>query len=79
MPSTKNANGDSHFPQRLKNFFRINSGSRDRETTHGHGPPRSDTKAAFRQTRFFSVGRLRSATTASEGNPLDEILKRTVH
>ncbi|GAB1313248.1 serine/threonine protein kinase, AGC [Madurella fahalii] len=79
MPSTKNANGDSHFPQRLKNFFRISSGSRDRETTHGHGPPRSETKTAFRQTRFFSVGRLRSATTASEGNPLDEALSPTAH
>lgn len=81
MPSTKNANGDSHFPQRLKNFFRITSGSRDRESTHGHGhgPARSDTKTAFRQTRFFSVGRLRSATTASEGNPLDEALSPTAH
>ncbi|AEO71425.1 uncharacterized protein THITE_2123757 [Thermothielavioides terrestris NRRL 8126] len=82
MPSTKTANGDSHFPQRLKNFFRINSGSRDRADTaaqaHG-GAARTDSKTAFRQTRFFSVGRLRSATTASEGNPLDETLSPTAH
>ncbi|KAL2019129.1 hypothetical protein VTK56DRAFT_10080 [Thermocarpiscus australiensis] len=78
MPSTKNANGDSHFPQRLKNFFRINSGGRDRDTSHGSAP-RSETKTAFRQTRFFSVGRLRSATTASEGNPLEESLSPTAH
>lgn len=79
MPSTKIANGDSHFPQRLKNFFRINSGSRDRETAQSHGAPRSESKTTFRQTRFFSVGRLRSATTASEGNPLDEALSPTAH
>lgn len=90
MPSaTKNAHGDSHFPQRLKNFFRISSGSRDREASNttattttaqaGHGTPRSDSKTAFRQTRFFSVGRLRSATTASEGNPLEESLSPTAH
>ncbi|KAK4241057.1 kinase-like domain-containing protein [Achaetomium macrosporum] len=79
MPSTKNANGDSHFPQRLKNFFRISSGGRDRAETAAQNAPRSDTKSAFRQTRFFSVGRLRSATTASEGNPLDETLSPTAH
>ncbi|KAL2255317.1 hypothetical protein VTK26DRAFT_3624 [Humicola hyalothermophila] len=87
MPSaTKNAHGDSHFPQRLKNFFRISSGSRDRESNNnnnssqaGHGTPRSDAKTAFRQTKFFSVGRLRSATTASEGNPLEEALSPTAH
>ncbi|KAK4111259.1 Serine/threonine-protein kinase nrc-2 [Canariomyces notabilis] len=79
MPSTKIANGDSHFPQRLKNFFRINSGNRDREAAHGHSSLRSENKTAFRQTRFFNVGRLRSATTASEGNPLDESLSPTAH
>ena len=79
MPSTKNAHGDSHFPQRLKNFFRISSGSRDRETNPAQPAPRSDNKTAFRQTRFFSVGRLRSATTASEGHPLDESLSPTAH
>ncbi|KAL2135225.1 hypothetical protein VTI74DRAFT_9317 [Chaetomium olivicolor] len=84
MPSTKNANGDSHFPQRLKNFFRISSGSRDRadNTTSNSvsaAAPRSDSKTPARQTRFFSVGRLRSATTASEGNPLDETLSPTAH
>ncbi|KAJ4306928.1 serine/threonine protein kinase, AGC [Collariella sp. IMI 366227] len=84
MPSTKTANGDSHFPQRLKNFFRISSGSRDRadnnnNTTHSTTNARPDTKTPARNTRFFSVGRLRSATTASEGNPLDESLSPTAH
>ena len=80
MPSTKTAHGDSHFPQRLKNFFRISSGSRDRDSSQAHAPPRSDSKTnAFRQTRFFGVGRLRSGTTASEGNPLEEALSPTAH
>ncbi|KAK3297639.1 kinase-like domain-containing protein [Chaetomium fimeti] len=56
MPSTKNANGDIHFHQKHN---------------AAHGAPRSDTKSAFRQTKFWTVGRLRSATTASEGNPLE--------
>jgi len=92
MPSTKNTNGDSHFPQKLKNFFRINSGSKDRNgdaasTGTGHGASaggivgglRAESKTPFRQSRFFSVGRLRSATIASEGNPLDESMSPTAH
>ncbi|KAM7209430.1 putative serine/threonine-protein kinase [Naviculisporaceae sp. PSN 640] len=84
MPSTKNANGDSHFPQRIKNFFRINSGNRDRDANANAGSNasatlRPDTKGPFRQSRFFSVGRLRSATIASEGNPLDESMSPTAH
>lgn len=86
MPSIKNANGDSHFPQRLKNFFRISSGSREKDSTNtGHGSSttsatlRPDIKVPFRQSRFFSVGRLRSATVASEGNPLDETMSPTAH
>ena len=94
MPSTKNANGDSHFQQKLKSFFRINSGGRDREnsrdvrdaSSHGSASLRSENtsttpNAQKRQTttRFFSVGRLRSATTASEGHPLDESMSPTAH
>ncbi|KAH6850902.1 kinase-like domain-containing protein [Chaetomium sp. MPI-CAGE-AT-0009] len=78
MPSTKNANGDIHFHQKVKGWFTRNSSNRDRaaDTTaaqHNAGPgaPRSDSKSAFRQTKFWTVGRLRSATTASEGNPLE--------
>lgn len=35
--------------------------------------------SAFRQTKFFSVGRLRSTTVASEGNPLDEHMSPTAN
>lgn len=78
MPKIQNANGDSHFPQKLKNFFRINTGSKDREKDHA-SPPKADNKTPFRQTKFFSVGRLRSTTVASEGHPLDETMSPTAH
>ncbi|KAL1878565.1 hypothetical protein VTK73DRAFT_7830 [Phialemonium thermophilum] len=78
MPKTHNANGDSHFPQRLKNFFRINTGSKDREKDHPVSL-KADNKLPFRQTKFFSVGRLRSGTVASEGNALEESLSPTAH
>jgi protein-serine/threonine kinase len=78
MPSSKNANGDIHFHQKVKGWFTRNSANRDRDNTTAavqnaasHAAPRSDTKSTFRQTKFWTVGRLRSATTASEGNPLD--------
>jgi len=86
MPSTKIANGDSHFHQKVKGWFTRNSNNRDRaaDTTppqnSPHATQRSDTKSTFRQTKFWTVGRLRSATTASEGNPLDaETLSPTAH
>ncbi len=44
--------------------------------------PPSDPRprAPFRPgSKFFSVGRLRSTTVASEGNPLDEALSPTAH
>ncbi|KAK4455488.1 Serine/threonine-protein kinase [Podospora aff. communis PSN243] len=78
MPSTKNANGDSHFPQKLKAFFRINSGSKDGSTSTSSSL-KAESKTPFRQSRFFSVGRLRSATVASEGHPLDESMSPTAH
>ncbi|EAA27239.1 hypothetical protein GE21DRAFT_3215 [Neurospora crassa] len=88
MPSTKNANGEGHFPSRIKQFFRINSGSKDHKDRDAHttssshgGAPRADAKtpSGFRQSRFFSVGRLRSTTVVSEGNPLDESMSPTAH
>lgn len=54
---------------------------------YAHGDQRSDgsngnsNKGAFRGTRLFSntVGRLRSQTVASEGNPLDDAISPTAH
>ncbi|KAF3766313.1 serine/threonine-protein kinase nrc-2 [Cryphonectria parasitica EP155] len=92
--SSKQPNGNSHFPQKLKNFFRISSFNNEKGLSisstgaagdsHSHfvganGSGKTD-KNSFRQSRFFAtVGRLRSTTTASEGHPLDEALSPTAH
>ncbi len=82
MPSTKNTNGDIHFHQKVKGWFTRNPSKGDRapeptpaaaapQNPASHAASRGDSKSTFRQTKFWTVGRLRSATTASEGNPLD--------
>jgi len=77
MPSSTKSPGASHFPQKLKNFFRINSLS---SSGGADGPLKSDSKSSFRQSKFFTtVGRLRSTTVASEGHALDEALSPTAH
>jgi len=77
MPSSAKSPGASHFPQKLKNFFRINSLS---SSNGSDGALRSDSKSSFRQSKFFTtVGRLRSTTVASEGHALDEALSPTAH
>ncbi|CAK7204416.1 serine/threonine protein kinase, AGC [Sporothrix eucalyptigena] len=99
--SSNNGNGNSHFPQKLKNFFRINnsaadhsgSGSNNEKSSHNErsekpsllslrtdnsgGNGNGSSKTSFRQSKFFSVGRLRSHTVASEGNILEEALSPT--
>ncbi|KAH7040128.1 protein kinase NRC-2 [Microdochium trichocladiopsis] len=89
-PSSGNG-GNSHFNQKLKNFFRINSATHSEKEKHLDGAtagntqtsPKADPRSTLRQSknRFFSstVGRLRSTTTASEGNPLDEAMSPTAH
>ncbi|KAK7746825.1 serine/threonine protein kinase, AGC [Cytospora paraplurivora] len=83
MPSIKSTNGNSHFPQKLKNFFRISSFNGEKRPIapdHSHASFKSDSKSSFRQSKFFStVGRLRSTTTTSEGHPLDEALSPTAN
>lgn len=72
----KNVNGNSHFPTKLKNFFRINSLGSDK-TEGVKDAPKQEGKS-FRQSKFFS-GRNRSATVASEGHPLDDGVSPTAH
>jgi protein-serine/threonine kinase len=80
--ASKKHNESSHFPTRIKNFFRINSSSsnvtphssseRDRDASPSIGA-KTEAKSTFRQSRFLpTIGRNRSTTVASEGNPLDE-------
>ncbi|CAK48709.1 serine/threonine-protein kinase nrc-2 [Aspergillus awamori] len=85
LASKKHSNDSSHFPTRIKNFFRINSSSSNSSHASHHNnesrdrdgntspPAKSDAKSGFRQSRFLpTIGRNRSTTVASEGNPLDE-------
>lgn len=76
LSTNKSVNGgNSQVGQKIKNFFRINSSTRDDEPkTSSEGPstPRSEHK--LRNSRFLPhIGRNRSQTVASEGNALDEL------
>jgi protein-serine/threonine kinase len=77
--TNKHSNGHSPFPQKLKNFFRINSLGNNNNEKHD-GSIKSESKSSFRQSKFFpNVGRNRSTTVASEGNALDDGLSPTAH
>jgi protein-serine/threonine kinase len=78
MSPNKHPNGTSHFPQKLKNFFRINSNPTNGEKNDG--AVKAENKSSFRQSKFFSGGgRNRSTTVASEGNALDDAVSPTAH
>ncbi|KAI1846527.1 hypothetical protein JX266_007424 [Neoarthrinium moseri] len=83
MPSLQSPRGN--FNQKLKNFFKINNDSKashasDRALDTGALKNNDSKSNGFRNTKFFStVGRLRSTTTASEGNTLDEAMSPTAH
>ncbi len=81
MSSGKQPNGSNHFPQKLKNFFRINSsGNNNISNNDGTTTPKAENKSSFRQSRFLpSISRNRSATVASEGNQLDDGVSPTAH
>ncbi|KAI1136705.1 Pkinase-domain-containing protein [Hypoxylon sp. FL0543] len=72
---------NSHFNQKLKNFFRINTNTNGEKEKSLDHPLKAESKVGFRQSRrfFTNVGRIRSTTTASEGNPLDDALSPTAH
>ncbi|KAI9809921.1 MAG: serine/threonine protein kinase, AGC [Sarcosagium campestre] len=73
------SNGNNHFPQKFKNFFKINSlSSNGNNAGDGSSAQKSDSKSSFRQSRFLpTINRNRSTTIASEGNPLDESMSPT--
>ncbi|KAA8565830.1 hypothetical protein EYC84_009650 [Monilinia fructicola] len=81
MSSNKHSNGHSPFPQKLKNFFRINSSANHGEKSEKNDPSlKSESKSSFRQSKFFpGGGRNRSTTIASEGNALDDGMSPTAH
>ncbi|KAI1269639.1 Pkinase-domain-containing protein [Xylariaceae sp. FL1019] len=81
--SAAHPGSNGHFNQKLKNFFgRLNThnGTTDKDKEkHSDNGPKPDTKR-IQPKRFFTgtVGRLRSTTTASEGNPLDDAMSPTI-
>jgi len=82
LPKSKHSNDPSHFPTKIKNFFRINTSSggsspsgqsSNHDRDHLSSAVKSESKSTFRQSRFLpTIGRNRSTTVASESNPLDE-------
>ncbi|KAL1902153.1 serine/threonine protein kinase, AGC [Ceratocystis pirilliformis] len=89
MPSAKTTNGNGQFPQKIRNFFRINHNGSNTSSTdklvHDAPATKTDTsplplsKSTFRHTKFFTMGRLRSHTVAGEGNPIEEAMSPTAH
>jgi protein-serine/threonine kinase len=89
--SNNTESSTNHFPSKIKNFFRINSSSSnvgtngngsDREAKDSNSSntslPKNDSKSNSKQSRFLpTIGRNRSTTVASEGNPLDDSLSPT--
>ncbi|CAK3871352.1 serine threonine- kinase nrc-2 [Lecanosticta acicola] len=80
--------------QKIKNFFRINHGKhdtasqKDSEKVSADGshdgtptpPSQHNNKSSLRNSRFLPhIGRSRSTTVASEGNPLDDGMSPTAH
>ncbi|KAN0081076.1 putative serine/threonine protein kinase [Elaphomyces granulatus] len=94
MSKKHSDSSNSHFPARIKNFFRINTNStnpnasnqagtdshREKDGSSAATSHRPESKSAFRQSRFLpAIGRNRSPTVASEGNPLEESVSPTAH
>lgn len=72
-----NTSGNHGTNQNNGNSNNNNGSNNDRDQekdgNHQRNPSKSDTKSTFRQSRFLPViGRNRSVTVASEGNPLDD-------
>lgn len=81
--------------QKIKNFFRISSSKHDVSNPQAEKPNSADgqqdgtrtpqshkenNKSSLRNSRFIPhLGRSRSTTVASEGNPLDDGLSPTAH
>ncbi|VDB88118.1 BgtA-20787 [Blumeria graminis f. sp. tritici] len=77
MSSNKQYHSHSPLPQRIRNFFRINSPGINNEKHDGIS--KSENKGYFRQSKFFpGNGRYRSTTVASEGVMLENSTVRSI-
>lgn len=71
--------------QRIKSFLRIGSSSqpakeKESKSNESAATPKSDLKNSIRSSRFIPhLGRNRSQTVASEGNPFDDHTSPTLH
>lgn len=87
-----NAKVNNTAGQKIKNFFRINSLSRENSAVNSETasiekgqegtltPQSQHNKSSLRHSRFIPhLSRGRSTTVASEGNPLDEGMSPTAH
>lgn len=89
MTTNRQVSGSSgQVSQKIKNFFRITPKDssippekNSSERNDGTSTPRSDNKvSSLRNSRFIPhIGRNRSTTVASEGNPLDDSMSPTAH
>lgn len=76
---------NSQVSQKIRNFFRISSGNHDNaqkevRRSDVSANSKSENKSSLRQSRFMPhLGRNRSATVVSEGNPLDDSLSPTAN
>lgn len=77
MSSNKQTVSSSHFPQKLKNFFRIGSNANPH---HEGSPSHKPEGKSFRQSLFLGgKPRNRSVTVNSEGDRLEEAISPTAH
>ncbi|KAF2746446.1 Pkinase-domain-containing protein [Sporormia fimetaria CBS 119925] len=80
--SNKNPGGHTQVGQRIKNFFRINSigdGKDRKQSDDGSDSQKSGQTSGFPRPKSKLFGRNRSATVASEGNPLEDSMSPTAH
>ncbi|KAF2216970.1 hypothetical protein CERZMDRAFT_64331 [Cercospora zeae-maydis SCOH1-5] len=91
--SKNSANGTHSTGQKIKNFFRLPSKSHanngtdsekgslaDVQQDGARTPQSANNKSSIRNSRFLPhIGRSRSTTVASEGNPLDDAMSPTAH
>ena len=76
--SSKHTNSSKDIPQRIKNFFRINSSAHHASINSDGTPTPKPEKSSFRQSRFLGgISRNRSQTIASEGDPLENAMSPT--
>ncbi|KAF2667333.1 putative serine/threonine-protein kinase nrc-2 [Microthyrium microscopicum] len=78
--SSNRQSSNGQVTQKIKSFFRINSGDKHHErgssqrSSETSRPSKPEKERSFRNSRFLPhIGRSRSTTVASEGNALEDV------